>query len=314
MKNYGHIFFLLIEFFLTAFNLVGQVNTQQEVLIIGTMHEVPKIIGNSYKPLLKKAKAYDPQAIFVERPQASDTLSLQNVYTKFLHLSDSLNISIALNQAGLAAAMAKPLSAMNTADFKLLNRYYILERDYANAEYYKYLSRYGFSGPKKPTRNENGDLTAKLGIHLGLKEIHSMDNQWYRKEYHQAWSACVKAGKKDGEIEILKKLNKGAFWKERYNGATAQYGRYTNAPKTTQLYHTINSFRYRETPCEPCTEGGKYWDLRNLEMARNIGNQIRGNGKERSVVVVGAGHVVGLKEALAAEYPEITVKLLNEVK
>ena len=76
----------------------------------------------------------------------------------------------------------------------------------------------------------------------------------------------------------------------------------------------INSFRYRETACEPCTEGGKYWDLRNLEMARNIGDQIRKNGKERSVVVVGAGHVVGLKEALEAEYPEITVKLLNELK
>lgn len=313
MKNYGHIIFLLFEFSLTAFNLVGQVDIQQEVLIIGTMHQVPKIIGNSYKPLLKKAKTYDPQAIFVERPPASDSLSLQKVYKKFLHLSDSLSSTIVLNPAELATAMAKPLSEMTTADFKLLNRHYILQRDYANAEYYKYLSRYGFEGPKKPIRNENGDLTAKLGVHLGLKEIHSMDNQWYSTEYHQAWRACVKAGKKDGEIEILKKLNKKAWWKERYNGATGQYGRYTNAPKTLERYHTINSFRYRDTACESCTAGGKYWDLRNLEMARNIGDQVQENGKARSVVVVGAGHVVGLKEALQAEYPAIKVKLLNEL-
>ncbi len=313
MKNYGHIIFLLFEILLTAFNLVGQANTQQEILIIGTMHEVPKIIGNSYKPLLKKAKNYDPQAIFVERPQASDSLSLQKVYKKFLHLSDSLSRTIVINSAELTAAMAKPLSDMTEADFKLLNRHYIIQRDYANAEYYKYLSRYGFEGPKKPTRNENGDLTAQLGVHLGLKKIHSMDNQWYSVEYHQAWRACVKAGKKDGEIEILKKLNKKAWWKERYNGATGQYGRYTNAPKTLERYHTINSFRYRDTTCEPCTEGGKYWDLRNLEMARNIGDQVQENDKVRSVVVVGAGHVVGLKEALQAAYPTIKVKLLHEL-
>lgn len=313
MKNYSHIIFLLFEILLTASNLIGQVDTQQEVLIIGTMHEVPKIIGNSYKPLLKKAKNYDPQTIFVERPPASDSLSLQKVYKKFLHLSDSLRSTIILNPAELATAIAKPLSEMTTADFKLLNRHYIMQRDYANAEYYKYLSRYGFKGPKKPTRNENGDLTAKLGVHLGVKEIHSMDNQWYSAEYHQAWRACVKAGKADGEIEILRKLNKKAWWKERYNGATGQYGRYTNAPKTLERYHTINSFRYRDTPCASCTEGGKYWDLRNLEMARNIGDQVQENGQVRSVVVVGAGHVVGLKAALQAEYPAIKVKLLNEL-
>lgn len=312
MKKYSHIIFFVFEFILTAFNLVGQADIQKEVLIIGTMHEVPKIIKNSYHPLLKKAIAYDPQAIFVERPQAEDSLSLNNVYTRFLNRADSIRTHHPLDQEQVAATLAKPLSDMTKPDFALLKQHYITEQNYANAEFYSYLHRHGLKGSKKPTRNENGDLTAKLAIQQGIKNIKAMDNQWYRKEYHQAWQACVKAGKKDGEIVLVKKMHKKAWWKERFNGAFGRYGMYTNSAKTTQNYHVINSFRYRETACEPCNEGAKYWDLRNLEMARNIGRQIREGEEVRNVVVVGAGHVIGLKEALEVEFPAIQVKLLSK--
>lgn len=46
-------------------------------------------------------------------------------------------------------------------------------------------------------------------------------------------------------------------------------------------------------------------------MTRNIGNQVRANPEARSIVIVGAGHVIGLREALAQEYPEIVVRLLR---
>lgn len=312
MKNFGHILFLVLGLILAGVNLNGQAETQKEVLIIGTMHEVPKIIKNSYRPLLKKAIAYDPQAIFVERPMAEDSLSLKNVYAKFLSRADSIAAFHPVNPQLVEAALAKPLSTMTQEDFALLKQHYIVQKDYANVEFYAYLSRYGLKGSKKPTRNENGDLTAKLAIDKGIKVIKAMDNQWYSKEYHQAWRGCVIAGKKDGEIALVTKMYKKAWWKERFNGAIGRYGMYTNAAKTTQDYHTINSFRYRETECEPCQEGSKYWDLRNLGMARNIGEQIREGQEVRNVVVVGAGHVVGLKEALQAEYPDITVKLLRK--
>ncbi len=57
MKKYNQIFFFIFELIFTAFTLVGQTEQPKEVLIIGTMHEVPKIIRHSYKPLLKKAIA-----------------------------------------------------------------------------------------------------------------------------------------------------------------------------------------------------------------------------------------------------------------
>ncbi|MEL6944978.1 MAG: hypothetical protein AAFO82_20165, partial [Bacteroidota bacterium] len=65
--------------------------TQKEVYIIGTMHTVPKIVKNSYKPLLKEAKKYNPDAIYVERVRAEDSLSLKNYYPRFLHFSDSIS-------------------------------------------------------------------------------------------------------------------------------------------------------------------------------------------------------------------------------
>lgn len=45
--------------FLSIFILSAQ-NKQQEVLIVGTMHTVPKVVKNSYKPMLKFAKKYQP--------------------------------------------------------------------------------------------------------------------------------------------------------------------------------------------------------------------------------------------------------------
>lgn len=64
---------------------------EKELLIIGTMHTVPSIVKNSYKPLLKYVVKYEPEAIFVEYIHPDDTLSI-NAYTPtFLEKSDSLN-------------------------------------------------------------------------------------------------------------------------------------------------------------------------------------------------------------------------------
>jgi len=68
MRKYIFLFWAII---LTQ-NLTAQ---EKEVLFIGTMHTVPKIVKNSYKPLLKKALKYHPEAIYVESPLANDTIS-----------------------------------------------------------------------------------------------------------------------------------------------------------------------------------------------------------------------------------------------
>lgn len=311
MKDITLIVFIVISSLLYATILPAQENARKEVLIIGTMHKVPNIVKNSYRPLLKKAKAYAPEAIYVETPQPTDTLSMQHTYPKFVAMVDSLRNVWELDTEDLTNASRKPLDQMTTGDFETIKKQYILEGDHANSQYFQYLEKYGLEGSPNPTQEEDGDLTAKLAIHLGLKELRSMDNQWYRPDYHQAWAACNKADRQDGGIEDLKKAYRGLKFSEIMAGLTRRVGMYVNSPKITRKYHIINSFRYRQTECEPCTEGRELWDARNREMARNIGNQIRSNTQTKSVVIVGAGHVVGLREVLEREYPDIEVKLLR---
>ena len=63
---------------------------KKELLIIGTMHTVPNIVKNAYRPLLKYAIDYAPEAIYVEYILAQDTISLKVHTPKFLHQSDSI--------------------------------------------------------------------------------------------------------------------------------------------------------------------------------------------------------------------------------
>lgn len=311
MKDMALILIILLNLLIGSIPAAAQHKPQKEVLIIGTMHQVPKIVGRSYRPLLKRAIAYDPQAIYVESPPAWDTLSLENTYPGFVAKMDSLRDTLVLDRAQVKRALCRPLNQMTREDFKLLNHYFLTHLDRANAAYYRYLYEYGLAGSPRPTREEDGDLTAKLAIHLGLKSLRSMDNQWYRDEYHRAWAACSQADRQDGEIVHLKKLIKGLGRSQVFAALGRRLGLYTNSEKTTTQYHIINSFRYRETACAPCTEGMELWDARNLQMAHNIGRQVNANPEVRSVVIVGAGHVVGLEEALQREYPEIRVRLLR---
>lgn len=290
----------------------AQSEAKKEVLLMGTMHQVPKIVKHSYTPLLRRAKAYRPHAIYVETPRPQDSLSIRNAYPKFFATADSTNRKLRLSPERLTALLCQPLTAMTRADFKTLHEYYTRNYDVANAAYYQYLYRYGLEGSPKPSREEDGDLTAKLAIHLGLKVLRSMDNQWYRHDYHRAWAACNKADREDGEIDQLKKILSGLRRSEIFAALGRRLGLYTNSEKIMTKYHTLNSFRYRERECAPCTEGKALWDARNLEMARNIGHQIRENDQIRNLVIVGAGHVIGLRDALLREFPDIRVILLRE--
>ena len=76
-----------ILFFILIFSYSLVFGQQKEIVLVGTMHQVPKILKNSYKPLYKKSLAYKPDAIFVETAMPDDSLSwqyLKNGYSKSL--------------------------------------------------------------------------------------------------------------------------------------------------------------------------------------------------------------------------------------
>ena len=285
----------------------------KEVLIMGTMHTVPKVVKNSYKPLLKAAIEYAPDAIYVERPRSTDTISLNNVYSKFLAKGDSLNTHIGLDQSKFKQLMSKPLEEMTRSEFEYLEITFCIQHDYANYEYYHYLKEYGIEGSPKPLRNENGDLTTKLAIHQGMKVIYSMDDQQEREEYHQAWKTCAHEGHENGNQLIKEKLLKKLYRREVSKAVTGRLGYAANNVEAIEEMHALNSFEYVKTATEACTLGNQYWDNRNGRMVKNTVDQVRALPHQRNLIVVGAGHVYGMKEYFEQQYPDIKVRLLTDL-
>jgi len=292
---------------------------QQEVLLMGTMHTVPKIVKKSYKPMLRYAKKYDPQAIYVESPMANDSQSWEYLkkgwskgYQKFYRLSDSLQKSFHFDIAKFNQILEKKHTEMTQEELSYLINSFIYKRDNGNYEYYSYIKKYGAKGANKPTRHEDGDLTFKLALKQGHKLVFNMDDQRTNGEYHVAWNKCVQEGKQNGN-----NLTNSKLYKKDYNSAVIPavfrgLGRHTNKRKSINRLHTMSSFSYVVEDTPGCEDGRRYWNERNSRMADNIAQQIIQSNNERSIVIVGAAHIVGLEEALKTKYPNLKVKLAYE--
>lgn len=302
MKN---IYFLICS--LIALNSFGQ---GKEILIIGTMHKVPKLVKNSYKPLLKYALKYKPDAIYVECVRSTDSISLSHDVPEFVRQADSISQIFIFDNKRFDDLNNTDLNKFKTADFKFMTKIYLLKKDFANYSYYKYLTKYGINGSSEPLRHENGDLTAKLAIAMNSKYIYSMDDQKNRQAYHLAWEKCIESGAENGDNEVNQKLGKKQYKSAIIPALFGRLGKRTNKLISLNRLHSLNSFRYVQNENSHCENATKYWDERNNRMAKNIAEQVKQESNLKNIVIVGAGHVIGIKEALEKNYPEIKVKIM----
>jgi hypothetical protein len=309
---------IIAIFILSILTLSAQKN-QQEILIVGTMHTVPKIVKKSYKPMLRFAKKYNPEKIFVESPMANDTLSwnyLKNGWSKgyqhFYKISDSLKRTFEFKEAKFNILINKKFTDMNGNDLDYLIKSFIYKRDNGNYELYSYLKKHGVRGSIKPTRHEDGDLTYKLALSMNHKKVINIDDQQTNKEYHIAWNKCSKEGVHNGNNKANSKL-----YKKNYNSAILpavfrKLGRHTNKRKSLQQLHDMASFSYVIENTKGCKDGRKYFDERNMRIAKNIANKVIESKKQKNIVIIGAAHVIGLEKELKANYPNLKVILMNE--
>ena len=307
----------LLVFLIAFTNTFAQDKTEKEIVIVGTMHTVPKIVKHSYKPMLKYAKKYNPQAIYVESPMPNDTLSweyLKNGWSKgyqaFYKLSDSLKKTFNFNEVKFNSTLNKSFEALTPSDLDYLITSFAYLRNEPNHDFYAYIKKYGIKGAKKPTRHEDGDLSMPLALALNIKTLTPMDDQRTNGEYHNAWKQCSKEGIKNNAI--ISKLNK-----KEYNSAILPaifrgLGRHTNKRKSLNRLHKMSSFTYVTKKTKGCTLGERYWDERNERMAKNIATQVIANNHTRNIVFVGASHVIGLEKELKEKYPNLKVTLMNE--
>lgn len=301
------IFVLIVSFLVQ--NTIAQ---EKELLIIGTMHEVPSIVSHSYRPLLKYAKKYKPEAIFVEDIRPDDTLSLKNFTPRFLKIADSISHVNTLDEQRFNDLRSKNLADMDAADFEFLSEAYLQMRDRANYTYYGYLKTYGIAGPKKPLRKENGDLIFPLAILMGITELLPVDDHQTEPEYQRAWRSAMKAssGTDDGKIlaKMIKKDSRSRVWPALWG----RLGKHTNKPATLQRFYQMNSCRYVTKPNEYSQAVQQLWDARNHRIAENIADQMKAHPYHKGILIIGAGHVISVKEMLRQVYPELQVRLMYE--
>lgn len=311
------ITFILV-FITSTLHLFAQEN-EKEVLIVGTMHTVPKIVKKSYKPMLRRANKYNPTKIYVESPRGNDTLSWEYLkdgwsegYKSFYYLSDSIQKIFTPNSKKYNSILDKSFSEMTSDDLDFMITTFAYNRDNANYEFYSYIKEHGVNGSKTPTRHEDGDLTFNLALQQNIKLLNSMDDQRTNKEYHEAWSKCRKEGQANGNNAISIKLNKKSYNSSIIPAIFRGLGKHTNKKKSLERLNLMSSFTYVKVKTEGCTEGERYWNERNERMAKNIATQVLTSNSEKNIVIVGASHVVGIEKALKENYPSLKVVLVNE--
>lgn len=285
---------------------------EKEILIIGTMHTVPSIVKHSYRPLLKEAIKYSPDAILTEDILPEDTMSLHAHTPKLCFMADSALKARSVDEKVFNETLKKDLNAMSQSDFELLAHVFLTRKDRANYEYYDYLSKYGVKGSETPGRNESEDLVYPLAIKNNIRILYPIDDQQQSKAYNSAWAKGVRSGATNGDYDIYCSILKKSNRADIVHSLMGRLGKHTNSTKTLNRYYQTNSLRYAEHPNSDTELARQLWDDRNVRMANHVVHWMQATNYRKYILVVGAGHVISLKKALNLSYPDIKVKLLDE--
>ncbi|WP_347841484.1 DUF5694 domain-containing protein [uncultured Draconibacterium sp.] len=310
---------LFLIFFFTFSSIISQPK-KHELVLVGTMHQVSGIVKNSYKPLYKKSLAYRPEAIFVEYSMPDDSLSwdyLKNGYSKssqaFFKYSNKIKSSYNFKPEHFDSLLALPFHQLKKPDYDSLLLSFAYLRDEANYYYYQYLDSYYPDGHKKSKRNENYELTRKLALELQHKKVYAADDQQTNGEFHRYWNACDDSIQGTAYARREKRIIRKLVLREVFPSIVGRYGIVNNKPKHLQLLDSLSALRYTNQAICDCAAAVNYFDQRNQRFANNLGTQIIQNNFSKSILFVGAAHIVGLRKELEQQFPEIQITLFDEL-
>ncbi|WP_282042918.1 DUF5694 domain-containing protein [Winogradskyella flava] len=303
---------LLLVLILIQCNITST-QAQQEILIVGDMHQLPGIVKRAYKPMVKKILKYEPQLIMGEYAKAGDTAAMGEWNSRFKEAYLKAKDSIFFNEEEIRTLITTPNRSLDSLDFKKLQAYYLSMGDQANNRMYRYFARHGATEKFKPYGNQNPDLTFQLMRQLNLKIIHGVDSHKGYAGYWPAWQRALKTGTKEGQKAFKKALRQDK-WGNIFAGVSGSLGRYMNKPETLDAYYRINSLRYSGFSGEDYELQMKKWDNRNVAMAKNILEVLKNNDVKRSVLIVGSGHAKAVSEELKQLDPNLKVIMYHSIK
>ncbi|WP_111682948.1 DUF5694 domain-containing protein [Winogradskyella tangerina] len=309
MKNLSKLFVALL--FIQFSNIIAQ--EQQEILIVGDMHQLPGIVKRQYKPMVKKILKYEPELIMAEYSKTGDTAAMGEWNARFkeayLKKKDSFNLDMNV----INGLLQKPNSELDSLQFRQLQSYFLSIGDQGNHRMYGYLARFGTTEKFKPYGNQNTDLTFQLMRKLELKKVYGVDSHAGYAGYWPAWQRSLNSGTKEGK-KAFKKAMRRDTWGNIFAGLSGSLGRYVNKPETLDAYYRINSLRYEGFGGDDYDLQMKKWDDRNVNMAKNILEVLEKNNVKRTVLIVGAGHAKAVSEELKRLNANLKVIMYNDIK
>jgi len=310
MKQLFQLLFVILLF------LNGHIaaQEQQEILIVGDMHQLPGIVKRAYKPMVKKILKYQPELIMAEYSKTGDTAAMGEWNSKFKEAYLKKQESYKIDGEELARLKASLNTELDSMDFRTLQSYYISIGDQGNERMYRYFANFGATEKFKPFGNQNTDLTFQLMRKLELKEVYGVDSHAGYVGYWPAWQRALESGNKQGKKAFKKAMRKDT-WGNIFAGASWSLGTYINKPETLDNYYKVNSLRFDGFSGEDYELQMKKWDDRNVNMAKNILEILENNSEiKRSVLIVGAGHAKAVSEELKRLNPNIEVIMYNNLK
>ena len=308
MKNLSKLLLLFLTFQLN--NVTAQ--EQQEILIVGDMHQLPGIVKRAYKPMLKKILKYRPELIMAEYSKTGDTAAMGEWNSRFKESYLKKKVSYTFNAEEIKQLEQTPNKELDSVQFRKLQDYYLSVGNQGNHRMYGYFARHGATNKFKPYGNQNPDLTFQLMRKLNLKSVYGVDSHAGYQGYWPAWQRTLKSGTKEGKKAFKKAMRKDT-WGNIFAALTWSLGRYMNKPSTLDAYYRINSLRYEGFSGEDYDLQMKKWDDRNVNMAKNILDVLSKNNVKRSVLIVGAGHAKAVSEELLKMDSNVKVIMYNNL-
>ncbi|MGD1947833.1 MAG: DUF5694 domain-containing protein [Croceivirga sp.] len=305
----------IVNHFSVLFLLIGIPHcvAQQEILIVGDMHQVPGIAKRAYRPMLRKILDYAPELIMAEYSKTGDTAAMGEWNSKFKEDHLAKKQVYVLNQKEIKRLEELPSTQLNMEHFKKLQEYYLSIGDQANHRMYGYFVRHGATEKFKPYGNQNPDLTFQLMRQLGLKKVYGVDSHEGYKGYWPAWQSAQKAGSKEAK-KSYKRATRRITWNNAFAILTKSLGRYVNKPKTLEAFYRLNSLRYKGFKGIDHQTQQQKWDRRNSNMAKTISSIVKEQKIQRAVLIVGAGHAKAVHDELQEHAGNLKIIMYNDLK
>jgi hypothetical protein len=289
---------------------------ETEILVVGTLHDVPKGIEHNYDSLLEMVLDWKPQTICTEYRKPKDSVSVKRVYGENIYLKmDSIARAEGISLKNAKQEISKLYASLNQKeDLKIrlkLRKWFRLTMDRGNFQYQSYLIFQHIkeldetslvklrkihpdlkkveSFAKKNNTDEYWCLVFPLAQKLNISYLHPTDDQSLATYYQEAWDGVEKDWKETEIQKAFDDFRSGILKQFEVEMPKGRAGFTVNSYGVQKNIFKLESGFYPRGISKNTDLMSFYFTERNMNMTRNILEVVK--PKQRTAVFYGSSHV-----------------------